>query len=132
MFFAITAISSALISTMQHIFPSFSHVTSPSLSPADMPALSLSDFGSTICPLSSTLNSDSTRQQLPVTTSSGVQHTSAFVRFSFFAILHLRIDCNPPYYQRLLITLIIMTLLIYMSRKYLEKYSNYDKKYVHS
>jgi hypothetical protein len=57
---------STLISARQQILPSFSHVIKANLSPGRMPASSRTSFGSTICPRSSTVSTDSTRQP-PVT-----------------------------------------------------------------
>src|SRR5512137_1945841 len=62
--FTITSSSSTLIRERQQILPSFSMLTTASLSPAFIFAFSLISLGSTICPRSSTLTIDSTLQQL--------------------------------------------------------------------
>src|SRR5512139_2569575 len=62
--FTMSPNSSALIKVKQHTFPSFSQLTSASLSPVWISAFSLISLGSTICPRSSTLINDSTLQQL--------------------------------------------------------------------
>src|SRR4030043_2361579 len=72
MSFTIPVIASVLTSEMQHTSPSLSQLTTASLSPALIFALSLISLGSTIWPRSSTLTNESTLQQF-VSHAAGIQ-----------------------------------------------------------
>src|SRR5512145_2285444 len=65
--------SSTLISEKQQTLPPFSQLTRASLSPPLMPALSRISFGRIICPRSSTVIRDSTRQP-PKSAGGAAQH----------------------------------------------------------
>src|SRR5512136_2446327 len=81
--FTMSARASTLIIARQDILPSCRMDMMASLSPALMPAFSLTSLGSTIWPRSSTLTTPSTLQQLPTPPSDSPQ--TAFL--ASFAIL---------------------------------------------